>query len=125
MKKIIHFTILFFIFFAVSCTVNSTTGCITIQNSTDKDAKNVRAGDYYIGFVGKGKTLNYYFYFNEKSDAKISADGFQPDSSKNGTIDLKLNYLTIIQLIKSSDVYTISASAKMIGTDENGTISMK
>jgi hypothetical protein len=110
MKKII---MLFFVFIMLlsfaGCTVNSTTGSVTVVNHSDKDASNVKIGSFYIGYVAKGATTTVYFFLTQ-SAAVISVDKFEALSGA-GTIDLKPDYIYYMDLNLTNSKYVFNCSA--------------
>ncbi len=65
MKKIITLSpaLLLFAFLINSCSVNSTTGLITIENRTNSFLTNVRVGDTLVALsLAPGAKYDYYYY---------------------------------------------------------------
>ena len=128
MKKIIVLSMFMATLFMVlsSCAVNSSTGSITVINTTGTDASNVKVGDVYIGFVGKGQTSTVYFT-SAKDDSQLVCDGFsfgkkQVGSYPNytyedykGTINLKLNFQYSMMLYNLTSTSTSNPSGKYAG----------
>ena len=94
MKKIIALLavlVLLFAFFG-GCAANSTTGAITVINSTSTNCSSVKIGDVNFGAVNAGQSVTMYFY-TAKNDASVSAEGFPFLTGVKGVINLKLNYV--------------------------------
>jgi hypothetical protein len=125
MKKIIGlFIILVLLVSFFGCAANSSTGSITVINTTTTNCNSVKVGDVSIGYVGAGQTVTAYFY-TAKNTAQVTADGFSVSSGNNGTIDLKLNYtyqLYLRNTTTSGKYYVITGYSIANGDD---TISMK
>ena len=117
MKKFIYPVILSIILLC-SCSVNNFTGSITAQNSSNIDAYNVKVGNVFIGFVGKGQTTTVYFY-TAQNDVFITATGFSAPSQARGTIDLKLNYQYSLNLELNNSRYVFDCLGSPVGSDTN------
>jgi len=64
----------------LSCEVGSNMGQITLVNTSDKEAKNIKiANTSILATLASGESYNYYF-FNDFS-GKPSADGFKFDDT--------------------------------------------
>ncbi|HBD92906.1 MAG: hypothetical protein A2015_13555 [Spirochaetes bacterium GWF1_31_7] len=101
------------------CAVNETTGSITVVNSSDKDALNVKVGDVFIGTVLKGQITTVYFY-TAKDASAVAADGFEVPTALvklDGTVDLKLNFGYQMGLALNDGKYQFSVYGRKMGTD--------
>lgn len=103
MKKIISLVAVAAMMLAMAgCAVNSSTGSITVMNSSDKDAQNIKVGSVNIGFVAKGATKTVYF-FKEETDASISANGYEAyTNGLSGIVNLKFDYMYTFNLYQST-----------------------
>ena len=106
------------------CSVNSNMGSISIINSSDKDALNVKIGNVNMGLVGKGVATTVYFYGNQ-NEAQINVDDFTPyQSNLKGIIDLKTNSMYYFNLYILNNKYVYYCSGAEQGKDSATTSSI-
>ena len=117
MKKIIALLavlVLLFAFFG-GCAVNSTTGAITVTNSSTKAISDLKIGTVNVGYIGSGSTSTVYFT-SDQSSAQITATGFSPSqSSQSGKINLKVNYYYSFSFYQTSAGYYYNGSGSKLG----------
>jgi hypothetical protein len=126
MKKILGLLALLAIIFTVAgCAVNTTTGLISIENTSDKDISNIKIGTTYVGFIAKG--AKYDLYYTSAVTGTMSATGIDNYSGHNGVtmikdpnLNFKLNYWYTLYLSKSSSDNTYGMNA-MYGFKVGGT----
>lgn len=96
-----------------ACTVNDTTGAITVQNTSDQAAKNVKVGKVNIGYVAPGEVRTVYFFKNEEN-AAISIEGFELNTGDSllhkEEIAMTTSHAYTLKLLKSNDKYVYAIS---------------
>ena len=92
MKKIYLLLIVALLFFAfIGCTVNSTTGRITVANTTNATMTNVKVGDTLIvSSLGPGKSYDYYFF--KTLTGQITVEGLDDLNVRGQDPDEDLEY---------------------------------
>jgi len=85
------------ILFLSACTVNETTGLITITNLTDKDFSNIKIGDTVLSaYISKGVKVDYWYFknlFGNLTGSGILKAVYVNDTNLTNTYDEPLNFL--------------------------------
>jgi hypothetical protein len=97
----------------LQCSVNNSTGLISILNSSNQDLKNVKIGDTFIALnVSSGSKVDFWYIIPFKG--KFTFEGNYEFNQKDVIVDCNLNYMISISAYNlfGKDSIVISSAEK-------------